>query len=160
MNATAGVPEPGARLEDLDVAGIMRCIPHRFPMLLLDRMVDIAAHRRAVGIKQVTVNEPFFQGHFPNEPIMPGVLIIEAMAQTAAVLVLYSNGPAYHGTTPYFMGVDEARFRRPVRPGSELRLEVQLQRARLGVYRFEGKGRVNDEVAAEAVFSAKLMMRS
>jgi 3-hydroxymyristoyl/3-hydroxydecanoyl-(acyl carrier protein) dehydratase len=91
---------------------------------------------------------------------MPGVLIIEAMAQTAAVLVLYSHGPAFHGITPYFMGVDEARFRRPVRPGSELRLEVELQRSRLGVYRFAGKGRVNGEVAAEAVFSAKLMMRS
>jgi 3-hydroxyacyl-[acyl-carrier-protein] dehydratase len=148
----------GMPLEDLDAAGVMACIPHRFPMLLLDRVVGMEAHRRATGIKHVTINEPFFQGHFPGDPIMPGVLIIEAMAQTAAVLVLSTLGPGFGGSRVYFMGIDEARFRRPVRPGCELRLEVEVQRSKLGVWKMQGRGMVNGEVAAEAVFSAKLML--
>jgi 3-hydroxyacyl-[acyl-carrier-protein] dehydratase len=151
-------PPEGAPLEDLDAAGVMGCIPHRFPMLLIDRVVGMEAHRRATGIKHVTINEAFFQGHFPNDPIMPGVMIIEAMAQTAAVLVLSTLGPGYEGSRVYFMGIDECRFRRPVRPGCELRLEVEVQRSKLGVWKMQGKGVVNGVVAAEAVFSAKLML--
>jgi 3-hydroxyacyl-[acyl-carrier-protein] dehydratase len=154
--AVERVPE-GTPLEDLDIRGVMRAIPHRFPMLLVDRVVGIEAFRRAVGIKQVTIGEPFFQGHFPSDPIMPGVMIVEAMAQTAAALIVASLGEGFAGNLVYFMGVDEARFRRPVRPGVELRLEVQIQRSRLSVYRFAGRATVGGELAAEAVFSAKMM---
>ena len=154
--AAERVPE-GTPLEDLDIQGVMRTIPHRFPMLLVDRVVAIEAFRRAVGIKQVTINEPFFQGHFPNDPIMPGVLIVEAMAQTAAALIITSLGEGFAGNLVYFMGVDEARFRRPVRPGAELRLAIEVQRSRLGVYRFAGRATIGGELAAEAVFSAKMM---
>ena len=149
----------GTRLEDLDTQGVMRRIPHRFPMLLIDRVVEMEAYHRAVGIKQVTINEPYFQGHFPNDPIMPGVFLIESMAQTAAVLILASLGPDYDGSRVYFMGVEAARFRRPVRPGDELRLEVAVQRGKLGIWKFEGKARVGGEAAAEALFTAKMMGR-
>lgn len=150
-------PAPGERLPDLDHAGVMRCIPHRYPMLLVDRAIEIEAFRRAVGIKNVTINEPFFVGHFPTDPIMPGVMIVEAMAQTAAVVVAVSSGPENEGALVYLMSVDEARFRRPVRPGDQLRLEVELERSRLGVSRFRGRAVVEGEVAAEAVFSAKVV---
>src|SRR3954449_13562881 len=154
--AVERVPE-GKPLEDLDVQGVMRTIPHRFPMLLVDRVVAMEAFRRAVGIKQVTINEPFFQGHFPSDPIMPGVLIVEAMAHAAADLIIASLGEGFAGNLVYFMGVDEARFRRPVRPGVELRLAVEVQRSRLGVYRFDGRAAIGGEVAAPAVFSAEMM---
>lgn len=150
---------PGTPLPDCDTAAIMRLIPHRFPMLLLDRVVEITAFERAVGIKNVTVNEPFFTGHFPNDPIVPGVLTIEAMAQTAAVLTIASTGPEAAGSRVYFMAVDGARFRRPVRPGDTLRLEVRQVRARLGVYRYEGRATVDGELATEAAFGAKLIGR-
>jgi len=157
MASTADRVATGTPLEDLDTQGVMRRIPHRYPMLLVDRVTRMEAFHKATGIKQVTINEPFFQGHFPNDPIMPGVLVIEAMAQTAAVLILASLGSGYEGNLVYFMGVDEARFRRPIRPGMELRLEVQVQRSRLSVYRFEGRAMTGDQLAAEAVFSAKMM---
>lgn len=150
--------EPGSPVADLDTVGIMQLIPHRFPMLMVDRLVELTAFQRAVGIKNVTANEPFFPGHFPTDPIMPGVLIVEAMAQSAAVLVVASLGPNARGHSVYFMGIDEARFRRPVRPGDQLRLEVVVQRSRLGVWKFAGKALVDGELAAEATFSAKLMM--
>lgn len=152
-------PAPGAMLPDIDTAGIMRLIPHRFPMLLVDRVVEIAAFRRAVGIKNVTINEPFFVGHFPSDPIMPGVLLIEAMAQTAAVLVIASLGLDAEGRGVYFTSVEGARFRRPVRPGDQLRLEVTLQRSRLNVHKIAGRATVEGGLAAEAEFSAKLMER-
>jgi 3-hydroxyacyl-[acyl-carrier-protein] dehydratase len=147
----------GSSLPDVDIAGIMRLLPHRYPFLLVDRVVEIEAFRRAVGIKNVTINEPFFPGHFPAEPIMPGVLLIEALAQTAAVLVIASIGEAAAGSPVYFMSIDDARFRRPVRPGDRLRLEVTILRSRLGVSKFAGKALVEGEVAAEATFAAKLM---
>ena len=151
------VPSPGSRLADIDTAGIMAMIPHRYPMLLVDRLVEIEVARRAVGIKNVTTNEPFFVGHFPHDPIMPGVLIIEAMAQAAAVLVVAGLGPGHRSV--YFMSIESARFRRPVRPGDQLRLEVVVQRSRLGVWKFTGRATVGDDLASEAEFSAKIMSR-
>ncbi len=148
---------PGTPMPDLDVNEVMRIIPHRFPMLMLDAVTDIRAFERAVGIKNVTINEPFFGGHFPGDPIMPGVLVIEAMAQTAAVLVIASMGAGLEGSPVYFMSVDRARFRRPIRPGHQLRLEVELVRSRLGVYRFEGRASVDGALATEAQFGAKLV---
>ncbi len=147
----------GTRLPDVDYAGIMRAIPHRYPMLLVDRLTEVEAFKRAVGIKNVTLNEPFFPGHFPADPIMPGVLIVEALAQAAAVLAVTSLGPGAQGTTVYFTTVEEARFRRPVRPGDTLLLEVVLLRQKLGIWRFEGRARVGDELATECRFSAKVM---
>ena len=153
-------PEPGTPLADVGYADVLRMLPHRYPMLMVDRVVEMRAHQSAVGIKNVTFNEPFFQGHFPADPIMPGVLIIEAMGQTAAVLMVATLGEgSSQGRSVYFMSVDEGRFRRPVRPGDELRLAVSLQKARLGVWRFEGKASIRGQLAAEAVFSARLVDR-
>lgn len=152
-------PEPGTALPDMGYADVMRVLPHRYPMLMVDRVVDLVAHQSAVGIKNVTFNEPYFQGHFPGDPIMPGVLIVEAMGQTAAVLMVASLGTAQDGKSVYFMSIDEGRFRRPVRPGDELRLAVKLQKAKLGVWRFEGRASVDGQHAAEAVFSARLVDR-
>jgi len=152
------VVEPGTALADLDTASIMALIPHRYPMLLLDRVVDIRAVQSATGIKNVTVNESFFPGHFPNDPIMPGVMIVEAMAQAAAVLVIASLGEAARGASVYFMGIEEARFRRPVRPGDTVRLEVESLRHKLGVWKFKGRAMVDGQTSAEAQFSAKLML--
>jgi 3-hydroxyacyl-[acyl-carrier-protein] dehydratase len=148
---------PGSRLPDVDIAGIMRLIPHRYPFLLVDRVVELEAFRRAVGIKNVTVNEPFFRGHFPAEPIMPGVLLVETMAQTAAVLAVAGLGPAHESRPVYFMAIEDARFRRPVRPGDQLRAEIAVLRNRLGVWKFGGRVTVAGELAAEAGFSAKIM---
>jgi 3-hydroxyacyl-[acyl-carrier-protein] dehydratase len=146
-----------ARLDDLDVEAINRMIPHRYPFLMIDRVVEIFADTSAIGIKNVTVNEPFFQGHFPGHPIMPGVLIVEAMAQTAAALVAASVGAAAQGKLVYFMTIDQARFRRPVVPGDQLRIKVVRQQRKLGVWKFLGHATVDGRTAAEAVISAKIM---
>lgn len=156
---SGSAPEPGASLPDVDYAGVLRMLPHRYPMLLVDRVVDLVAHESAVGVKNVTFNEPFFPGHFPSDPIMPGVLLVEALGQTAAVLMVASMGTDTRGKSVYFMSIDGARFRRPVRPGDEVRLGVRLQRARLGVWRFEGRATVAGQLASEAEFSAKLVER-
>jgi 3-hydroxyacyl-[acyl-carrier-protein] dehydratase len=147
------------RLEDLDSEAINRMIPHRPPFLMIDRVVDIVADTSAVGIKNVTINEPFFQGHFPGRPIMPGVLIVEAMAQTAAALVVASIGADAEGKLVYFMTIDQARFRRPVVPGDQLHIKVIKQQKKLGVWKFAGRASVGSQVAAEAIISAKLMDR-
>lgn len=147
----------GTELADIDIVGIMRMIPHRYPFLLIDRVVELEAFKRAVGIKNVTINEPFFPGHFPIEPIMPGVLLVEAMAQTAAVLAVAGLGPEYAGNPVYFMGIDSARFRRPVRPGDQVRLEITVLRNKMGVWKFGGRAVVEGALAAEAEFSAKIM---
>jgi 3-hydroxyacyl-[acyl-carrier-protein] dehydratase len=147
----------GVRLADLDAEAIHRLIPHRYPFLMIDRVVEIFADTSAVGIKNVTVNEPFFQGHFPGHPIMPGVLIVEAMAQTAAALVVASVGPEAQGKLVYFMTIEQARFRRPVVPGDQLRIKVIKQQRKLGVWKFLGHASVEDKTAAEAVISAKIM---
>ena len=109
----------------IDIHGIQRMIPHRYPFLMIDRVIELVPNDRATGIKNVTVNEPFFQGHFPTEPIMPGVLIIEAMAQTAAVLVVATLGTDREGRLVYFMTIDSARFRKPVVPGDTLHVHVE-----------------------------------
>jgi 3-hydroxyacyl-[acyl-carrier-protein] dehydratase len=146
-----------ARLGDLDIDAIQRMIPHRYPFLMIDRVVEVTAETSAVGIKNVTVNEPYFAGHFPGRPVMPGVLIIEAMAQTAAALVVASIGAAAEGKPVYFMTIDQARFRRPVLPGDQLRIKVVKQHRKLGVWKFLGQATVADRLAAEAVISAKIM---
>jgi 3-hydroxyacyl-[acyl-carrier-protein] dehydratase len=149
----------GTELADVDIAGIMRMIPHRYPFLLVDRVVELKAFQRAVGIKNVTINEPFFPGHFPADPIMPGVLLVEAMAQTAAVLAVAGLGPAHAGNPVYFMSIDSARFRRPVRPGDQVRLEITVLRNKMGVWKFAGRAVVDGALSAEAEFSAKIMSR-
>ena len=147
----------GTPLGDLDINAIRRMIPHRYPFLLIDRVVEVTAETSAVGIKNVSVNEPYFAGHFPGRPIMPGVLIVEAMAQTAAALVVASIGPAAEGKPVYFMTIDQARFRRPVLPGDQLRIKVVKQQKKLSVWKFVGQATVGDQLAAEAIISAKIM---
>jgi 3-hydroxyacyl-[acyl-carrier-protein] dehydratase len=141
----------------IDIQRIMEMIPHRQPFLMIDRVVDVVANTRATGIKNVTINENYFRGHFPQRPVMPGVLIIEAMAQTAAVLVVHTLGSQAEGKLVYFMSVDNARFRRPVFPGDCLNVHVEKQRHRGNVWKFEGKARVNGNLMAEAVFAAMIL---
>jgi 3-hydroxyacyl-[acyl-carrier-protein] dehydratase len=135
----------------------MEMIPHRHPFLMIDKVVDMVANERATGIKNVSINEGYFQGHFPARPVMPGVLIIEAMAQTAAVLVVHTLGPEAEGKLVYFMSVDNARFRRPVFPGDRLDVYVAKQRNRGNVWKFEGQAKVGDNLMAEAVFAAMIL---
>ena len=141
----------------MDVQRIMEMIPHRHPFLMIDKVVDAVANERATGIKNVSINEQYFQGHFPARAVMPGVLIIEAMAQTAAVLVVHTLGRASEGKLVYFMAVDNARFRRPVVPGDCLHVHVTKQRNRGNVWKFEGRAEVSGQLAAEAVFTAMIL---
>jgi len=145
------------QITHVDVQRIMEMIPHRHPFLMIDKVVDMVANERATGIKNLSINESFFQGHFPARPVMPGVLIIEAMAQTAAVLVVHTLGPESEGKLVYFMSVDSARFRRPVFPGDRLDVHVTKQRHRGNVWKFEGKAKVGDNLMAEAVFAAMIL---
>jgi 3-hydroxyacyl-[acyl-carrier-protein] dehydratase len=138
----------------IDIQRIMELIPHRHPFLMIDKVIDVVANVQATGIKNVSINEHYFQGHFPSRPVMPGVLIIEAMAQTAAVLVVHTLGPESEGKLVYFMSVDNCRFRRPVYPGDQLIIDVTKQRNRGPVWKFEGVAKVGDKVVAEAVFAA------
>ncbi len=139
-----------------DVMRIMDMIPHRYPFLLIDRVVDIQPDIGAVGIKNVSINESFFQGHFPRQPVMPGVLIIESMAQTAAVLVVSTLGPESEGKLVYFMSVDNARFRKPVCPGDQLHIHVAKERNRGPVWKFRGEAKVEGSLVAEATFAAMI----
>lgn len=143
--------------EVLDISRIMHAIPHRYPLLLIDRVVDVVRDRSATGIKNVTINENFFQGHFPNHPVMPGVLIIESMAQTAAVLVVQTLGPGAAGKVVYFMTIEGAKFRRPVVPGDQLRIAVNKVRSRGNVWKFTAVARVEGTSVAEATFAAMIM---
>lgn len=140
----------------VDISGIMERIPHRYPILLIDRVEDIIAGEGAIGIKNVSVNEPFFQGHFPDHPIMPGVLIVEAMAQTAAIVVIESQNDAA-GKLVYFMSIDSAKFRKPVLPGHTVKLHVTKEQGRGKIWRFKGEARVDDALMAEAVFTAMIV---
>jgi len=143
--------------DTIDIMRIMEAIPHRFPFLLIDRVVDLKLDVSCVGIKNVTINEPFFQGHFPRRPIMPGVLIVEAMAQTAGVFVVETLSGAAAGKLVYFMTIDEARFRRPVFPGDSLRILVTKIKNRGNVWKFSGEARVEETLVAEARFAAMIM---
>ena len=144
----------------LDIARIMHAIPHRYPFLMIDRVVDVVRDRSAIGIKNVTANESFFQGHFPGHPVMPGVLIIESMAQTAAVLVVETLGPEAAGKLVYFMTIEGAKFRRPVVPGDQLRIHVTKVRSRGNVWKFSGVARVDGVSVAEATYAAMIMDRA
>lgn len=141
----------------IDINRIMRMIPHRYPFLLIDRIIELVPNTRAVGIKNVTYNEPFFQGHFPGHPIMPGVLIVESMAQTAAVMVMETLQRSSEGVVVYFMSIDEARFRKPVGPGDTVHVHVEKQRQRGNVWKFRGEAKVDGVLMAEAVFTAMIV---
>ncbi|MEM7741008.1 MAG: 3-hydroxyacyl-ACP dehydratase FabZ [Pseudomonadota bacterium] len=143
-------------LPDLDVAGIQALIPHRFPFLMIDKLTNISRTEGAVGIKNVTINEPYFQGHFPQMPVMPGVLIIEAMAQTAASYTVCADNLDSDGKVVLFMGVEKAKFRKPVVPGDQLELHVRVSQRRPPVWKYEGKAKVDGKVVAEAIFAAML----
>ena len=141
-----------------DIDLIQRLIPHRYPFLLVDKVRDIVPFKSAVGIKNVTFNEPHFQGHFPGAPIMPGVTLIEAMAQTAAVMVGVSSDMADRDLLVYFMGIDAAKFRRKVVPGDVVEMEVSVTRGKPGgkVWRFDGRASVEGELACECAFTAMM----
>ncbi|MDC0360922.1 3-hydroxyacyl-ACP dehydratase FabZ [Alphaproteobacteria bacterium] len=142
--------------QTFDIQRIMELIPHRYPLLLVDRLEEIIFGESAIGVKNVTFNEPHFQGHFPSAPVMPGVLIVEAMAQTAAALVIATLGADAEGKLVYFMTIDNARFRRQVTPGDQLRMHVTKTRSRATVWKFDGKAYVGDKLAAEASFGAMI----
>lgn len=154
MNAKT---DPAAASISIDIGEVMRRIPHRYPFLLIDRAEDYRAHQSIVGIKSVTINEPFFAGHFPIYPVMPGVLIVEAIAQTGAVLMSKSLDADVSGKTIALFSLDNCRFRSPVRPGDVLRMPVEVTRARGDVFKFRGKAMVGDKVAAEAEFAAMVV---
>ncbi|MEI8320947.1 MAG: 3-hydroxyacyl-ACP dehydratase FabZ [Alphaproteobacteria bacterium] len=141
----------------ITIQEIEKLIPHRFPMLLVDKIVEYTLHEEAVGIKNVTMNEWFFQGHFPGHPVMPGVLIVEAMAQTAGILVMKSTGKTAANQLVYFMSIDEARFRKPVVPGDTMKICVKKDKARDPIWKFSGKVYVGDILVAESIFSAIIM---
>jgi 3-hydroxyacyl-[acyl-carrier-protein] dehydratase len=143
--------------QDLDIDQLRKILPHRPPFLLIDRVTDLENDKSAVGWKAVSINEPYFAGHFPDYPVMPGVLIVEALAQTAVALVMWASGLSANSALAYFMSIDKARFRRPVRPGDMLRLPITLVRRRGPVWRFEGKAYVGDALCAEAEYTAMLM---
>jgi 3-hydroxyacyl-[acyl-carrier-protein] dehydratase len=153
MNAKAEAETGG----DIDITEILARIPHRYPFLLVDRAEDYRPNQSIVGIKCVTVNEPFFQGHFPGFPVMPGVLLVEAIAQTGAVLMSKTLDVDVAGKTILFMSVDNCRFRQPVRPGDVVRMPVEVVRHRGDVFKFKGRAMVGDKVAAECEFAAMVV---
>ncbi len=144
-------------LAQADILDIKRMIPHRYPMLLVDRMVNIVPGKSGVGLKNVTANEPHFDGHFPARPVMPGVLVVEAMAQAAAVIVIKTLDLIDHDLLVYFMSIEEARFRQPVVPGDVLELHVEILRRRGKVWKFRADGKVGDTLCAEAIFTAMIV---
>tara|TARA_B100001093_G_C26750295_1_gene980781 strand:- start:61 stop:525 length:465 start_codon:yes stop_codon:yes gene_type:complete len=139
-----------------DINKIMEMIPHRYPILLVDRIVELKAGESAVSLKNVTMNEPQFMGHFPGFPVMPGVMIIESMAQTAALVVVDFLGEEAKGKVVYFMTIDNARFRKPVTPGDSMYIHVDKVQSRGPVWKFKGVAKVGDTVCAEATFSAMI----
>lgn len=143
----------------IDIQSIMEMIPHRYPLLLVDRIVDYKEGEWAVGLKNVTFNEPHFMGHFPSFPIMPGVLIVEAMAQTSAVLVVQTLGDDTAGKLVFFMSIEEAKFRKPVTPGDSLYIHIEVIKNRGAIWKFKGTAKVDDTIHAEAVFSAMIQDR-
>lgn len=140
----------------MDINRIMEMIPHRYPILLVDRVLEMNPGESAVSLKNVSMNEPHFMGHFPGYPVMPGVLIVEALAQTAALVVVESLGQEAEGKVVYFMTIDNARFRQPVTPGDALHLHVTKVQARANVWKFKGEAKVDGKLCAEATFSAMI----
>lgn len=138
----------------LDINEIMKLLPHRPPFLLVDRITEIETGKRIVGLKNVTINEPFFPGHFPGHPVMPGVLIIEAMAQVACVLAILSSDESVRSKVTYFAGIDNAKFRKPVFPGDQLRLELEAVNCKRGIWYFNGRAYVDDKLVTEAELKA------
>jgi len=143
-------------LVSVDIQRILEMIPHRYTFLLIDKVIDIETDVRATGIKNVTMNEPQFTGHFPQQPIMPGVLIIESMAQTAAILVVQTLGADAEGKLVYFMSIDNARFRKPVTPGDVMHIHVTKKQSRGPVWKFESQVKVDGQVVAEATIAAMI----
>jgi 3-hydroxyacyl-[acyl-carrier-protein] dehydratase len=159
MNEQTPPTTPQAKppvLGTADIVRVMKLLPHRYPFLLLDRIYDMAGDESCVGVKNVTFNEPFFPGHFPEFPVMPGVLIIEGLAQTAGALCVHAQGEDYKAGLVYFMGIDNCKFRKPVVPGDQLHYHVKKIRNRGRVWRFFGAAKVNGHVVAEAEISAML----
>ncbi len=155
----AAAPAVGTVIDVMEIGRIMHAIPHRYPFLLIDRVVDVVLGQSATGIKNVSVNENFFQGHFPAHPVMPGVLIIESMAQTAAVLVVETLGPDAAGKLVYFMSIEGAKFRRPVVPGDQLRIHIVKERSRGNVWKFSAVAKVDGVAVAEATYAAMILDR-
>lgn len=144
-------------MNELRAAEILRILPHRYPFLLIDRVIEVDGDRRLVAVKNVSINEPFFQGHFPGSPVMPGVLTIEAMAQAGAIMgLLHSNPEHVKDAVVYFMGIDEARFRRPIVPGDQLRIVVNVLRRKAFVWKMRGEVFVDKELAAEATLLSSI----
>jgi len=142
---------------ELRIAEIMRILPHRYPFLLVDRIIEVDGDRRIVAIKNVSINEPFFVGHFPEVPVMPGVLIVEAMAQAGAIMgLLHCRPEEIKNSLVYFVGIDEARFRRPIVPGDQLRIEVDVLRRKGRVWKMKGQVLVDGELAAEATLLSSI----
>ena len=154
------VAAASATLATADIERIMQLLPHRYPFLLVDKIIDMDRDESAIGIKNVTINEPFFQGHFPQYPVMPGVLIIEALAQTAGALCVHNAGKTNIPQIVYFMGIDGAKFRKPVLPGDRLHLHVKKIRNRGPVWRFRGEAKVDGQIVAEAEISAMIVDRA
>jgi 3-hydroxyacyl-[acyl-carrier-protein] dehydratase len=141
----------------INIERIMQLIPHRYPFLMIDRVESLVVNESAVGVKNVSINESHFQGHFPGRPVMPGVLLIEAMAQTAAALVVETLGPESEGKLVYFMTIDNARFRRPVVPGDTVKVHVTKLQNRKNVWKFRGEAMVDGSLCAEATFAAMIL---
>ena len=148
---------PAKNLMSADIARIMKLLPHRYPFLLIDKMVDMDGEESGTAIKNVTINEPFFQGHFPGKPVMPGVLLVEAMAQAAGALVLNHLGDAHAGKLVFFMSIDKARFRKPVLPGDVVHFHVKLSNKRAPVWKYWAEAHVDGKKVAEAEIGAMLM---
>lgn len=139
------------KMNTLDINQIKEYLPHRYPLLLVDRVLNWESGKSITAIKNVTINEEFFNGHFPHKPVMPGVMMIEAMAQTAALLSFLTMGhKPDHNSVVYFLGIDGARFKRPVEPGDQLKMEVEIIRAARGIYKYKAKGSVDGQLAVEA----------
>ena len=150
-------PAAETALDTADILRVMRMIPHRYPMLLVDKVIKMKADESAVGIKNVTYNEPYFQGHFPSRPVMPGVMVIESIAQTAGVLVVHTLGSSAEGKLVYFMSVDRARFRRPIMPGDRMYIHVKRERRRGNVWRFNAEVMIDGQLAADATITAMIL---